>query len=34
MNTANNWIATDRNNLLDIMDQGGLKDQEYLVSNG
>ena len=34
MNTANNEIAADRNNLLNIMDEGGLQGQEYLVNNG
>lgn len=34
MNTANNEIAADRNNLLNIMDAGGLQGQEYLVNNG
>jgi hypothetical protein len=34
MNTANNEIAADRNNLLNIMDQAGLQGQEYLVNNG
>jgi hypothetical protein len=31
MNTANNEITADRNNLLNIMDGENLQGQEYLV---
>ena len=34
MNTANDEITADRNNLLNIMDEAGLKGEEYLVTNG
>jgi hypothetical protein len=34
MNTANEEITADRNNLLNIMDKEGLQGQEYLVNNG